>query len=74
MMDDIQSMEVNGYLYTLDSPELVGIKFSQNIYVPTFSLVHGLAITPLRRGYSIYTLRWFIALSKAVLPAFLVIF
>ncbi len=33
--DDIRSMEVSGYLYTLTSAGLVGIESSRNIYVPT---------------------------------------
>ena len=33
--DDIQSMEVSGYLCTLASAGLVGIEPSRNIYVPT---------------------------------------
>ena len=33
--DDIQSMEVSGYLCTLTSAGLVGIETSRNIYVPT---------------------------------------
>ena len=35
MTDDIQSMEVSGYLCTLTSAGLVGIESSRNIYVPT---------------------------------------
>ncbi len=35
MTDDIQSMEVSGYLCTLTSTGLVGIESSRNIYVPT---------------------------------------
>ena len=35
MTDDIQSMEVSGYLCTLDSAGLVGIESCRNIYVPT---------------------------------------
>ena len=37
MTDDIQSMEVSGYLCTLTSAGLVGIESSRNIYVPTVS-------------------------------------
>ena len=33
--DDIRSMGVSGYLYTLTSAGLVGIESSENIYVPT---------------------------------------
>ena len=35
MTDNIQSMEVSGYLCTLTSAGLVGIESSRNIYVPT---------------------------------------
>ena len=48
MTDDIQSMEVSGYLCTLTSAGVVGIESSQNIYVLTLPLAYGLAITPLR--------------------------
>ena len=44
MTDDTQSMEVSGYLCILTSAGLVGIEPSRNIYVPTLSLAHGLAI------------------------------
>ena len=56
MTDDIRSMVVNGYLCTLTSAGLVGIESSRNIYVPTLSLAHGLAIFPLRSSCSAYAL------------------
>ena len=37
MTDDVQSMEVSGYLCTLTSAGLVGMESSRNIYVPTFA-------------------------------------
>ncbi len=35
MTDDIESMEVSGYLCTLASAGVLGVESSRNIYVPT---------------------------------------
>ncbi len=50
MTDDIQSMEVSGYLCSLTSTGLVGIESSRNIYVPTLIAAEltGLSISDLK--------------------------
>ena len=73
MTDDIQSMEVSGYICTLTSAGLVGIESCRNIYVPTLSLAHGLAITPLRSSFLAYALPGSVALPETLLSAFLAV-
>lgn len=74
MIDNIQSMEMSFYLYTLSSIGLVGIKSSQNIYVLTLFFAYSLAITPWRLSCLAYVYLGFITLPIILLSTFLAIF